>query len=298
MSPMKPISPTAVRHIKLGEAGEWEAECLAKGTLRLGFVGAPHAVCMAHEWKTLHAYWRRRKNRQGKRNSRGVASNYVTDIKRFYTDDGSVLWITLHNNFLWWCFSDPTTIRVDPDGTKVRTATTGWRGDDLDGKPLTFGRVSRVVHYRNNPRTICNVKEVDYIVRRINGGGSKAPLIPEEVKPSRTYIEGAVKTIQVNAYERNRKARDECIRHHGMKCGACQIDMASLYGELGKDVIHVHHLKELSSLGKSYRVDPKADLRPVCPNCHAVLHSRSPCIGVEDLRKHLAERQPVMWPGG
>ena len=48
----------------------------------------------------------------------------------------------------------------------------------------------------------------------------------------------------------------------------CGFDLVSRYGELGDGYIHVHHLKELSSLRRSYQVDPIKDLRPVCPNCH------------------------------
>ncbi len=49
-----------------------------------------------------------------------------------------------------------------------------------------------------------------------------------------------------------------------------RLQHAELYGELGEGVIHVHHLKELRSLGEEYQVDPIEDLRPVCPNCHAI----------------------------
>ena len=39
-----------------------------------------------------------------------------------------------------------------------------------------------------------------------------------------------------------------------------------------------------------HEVDPIADLRPVCPNCHSVLHSRVPAYRIEDVRAFL-ERQ-------
>jgi predicted HNH restriction endonuclease len=37
-------------------------------------------------------------------------------------------------------------------------------------------------------------------------------------------------------------------------------------------------------LAREYVVDPVADLRPVCPNCHAVLHSRRPAYSIEEVR--------------
>jgi|ERR1700734_3962751 len=52
--------------------------------------------------------------------------------------------------------------------------------------------------------------------------------------------------------------------------------------------IHVHHLRQLSDIRKEYLVDPIKDLRPVCPNCHAVLHLRNPAYSIEDVLAFLA----------
>ena len=127
-------------------------------------------------------------------------------------------------------------------------------------------------------------------------GGLLKTVIPEEVDDLETFLEGAVKTITVNAYERNRDARSKCIEHYGWACAVCGYYMAELYGKLGDGVIHVHHLRELASLGEEYEVDPIKDLRPVCPNCHAILHNSLPAMTIEKLRKALAERKLVRWP--
>lgn len=135
---------------------------------------------------------------------------------------------------------------------------------------------------------------------RIKGalvGEDVQTLIPEEVGSPEQYFEGAVKTITVNAYERSREARSKCIAHHGWNCGVCGFAMADLYGTLGEGVIHVHHLRELANLGEEYEVDPIKDLRPVCPNCHAILHTSSPAMTITQLRKVLSGRKPIRWPG-
>ena len=36
-----------------------------------------------------------------------------------------------------------------------------------------------------------------------------------------------------------------------------------MYGPLVAGFIHVHHLKQLSTVGEGYAVDPIADLRPI-----------------------------------
>ncbi|MEI6328702.1 MAG: HNH endonuclease [Pseudanabaena sp.] len=40
--------------------------------------------------------------------------------------------------------------------------------------------------------------------------------------------------------------------------------------------MHVHHIKPISEIGDSYKVNPISDLIPVCPNCHAVIDLKIP----------------------
>jgi 5-methylcytosine-specific restriction enzyme A len=114
-------------------------------------------------------------------------------------------------------------------------------------------------------------------------------LYPDELDPDGTYSEGARKQVLVNAYERDSRARKACLKHHGFRCAVCDLSFGERYGPLGERFIHVHHLRALASLGKSYRVDPKCDLLPVCPNCHAMLHRKDPPLTVEELREALRQ---------
>ncbi|UPL23054.1 HNH endonuclease [Alcaligenes faecalis] len=109
--------------------------------------------------------------------------------------------------------------------------------------------------------------------------------LPEEV--SETFIEGAKKTITVNSYERNSAARNACIKEHGVICVVCDFNFELTYGERGKGFIHVHHLRPLAELGQEYEVDPINDLRPVCPNCHAMLHQKEN-ISIEQLQREMS----------
>ena len=105
-----------------------------------------------------------------------------------------------------------------------------------------------------------------------------------EVTDDTSYEEGAVQRISVNRFERDPKARAACLRHHGTQCMVCGFDFEKRYGEPGKGFIHVHHTRPLHRLRASQRVDPKRDLVPVCPNCHAMLHRRDPPYDVEQLK--------------
>jgi len=111
--------------------------------------------------------------------------------------------------------------------------------------------------------------------------------LPEEVHHPEKFIEGTSKTISINAYERNPKARAVCIRHYGPTCIVCGFNFQEFYGEIGEGIIHVHHIVPLSEVKKRYELDPIKDLVPVCPNCHAVIHSTQPPLTVQQLKGHL-----------
>jgi 5-methylcytosine-specific restriction protein A len=107
---------------------------------------------------------------------------------------------------------------------------------------------------------------------------------PEEIESEpQGVIEGAKKQITVNIYERDPNARRKCIAYWKARCVVCEFNFGSVYGELGKGYIHVHHLKPLAEIGEEYVLDPVNDLRPVCPNCHAMLHRRKPALSIDEL---------------
>ena len=114
-------------------------------------------------------------------------------------------------------------------------------------------------------------------------------LFPEAMPDGRTYREGAVRRILVNAYERDPRAREACLRRHGRRCKVCGLSFEKRYGSIGRDFIHVHHLKPVAARRRTYRIDPVKDLVPVCPNCHAMLHTSHPPLSVAELKQALAD---------
>jgi predicted HNH restriction endonuclease len=110
------------------------------------------------------------------------------------------------------------------------------------------------------------------------------PRLAEELPENHAYFEGAVTRIEINAYERNPAARRACVAHFGATCRVCGFDFERSYGPVGRDFIHVHHLKRLAAIGEEYELDPIRDLRPVCPNCHAMIHRQEPPLKIKVLR--------------
>ena len=101
--------------------------------------------------------------------------------------------------------------------------------------------------------------------------------------------EGALITVKANKYERNQKARKECVAKKGYQCLVCGRDFEATYGEIGKNFIHVHHLTPISTIGKEYELNVDTDLVPVCPNCHYMLHRKDPPYTIEELKDKLYE---------
>ena len=97
--------------------------------------------------------------------------------------------------------------------------------------------------------------------------------------------EGALSRVQVNKYERNRYNRALCLSYYGFACRGCNNILEEVYGPLGANVIHVHHIVPVSQMGSSYRLDPIKDLIPLCPNCHTIVHRENPPLPMEDLKK-------------
>lgn len=123
--------------------------------------------------------------------------------------------------------------------------------------------------------------------RWLEVAGAALALYPDEVDPGAVYREGAVVRVSVDARERNPAARRACIEHHGTNCCICGFNFGRVYGPEVDGLIHVHHLRPLSEVATEYTVDPVADLRPVCPNCHAVLHSRPLAYSIEEVQRFL-----------
>ena len=113
----------------------------------------------------------------------------------------------------------------------------------------------------------------------------------EELKVVSPITEGHADRVYVNRYERNPKARALCLARYGLRCAACNCLMQDVYGQSALGLIHVHHLCRLADVTREYIVNPERDLRPVCPNCHAVIHSHDPPYSIEEVSVMVANQK-------
>lgn len=181
--------------------------------------------------------------------------------------------------------SSPKGLCFFSDNELDNQATRGVRRLSPESAELLDRIIAFTDRIPNDGKTITVTDELlqEVIVSKPDQLDEKSFTMPEEVDGEKPLYEGAVRTIVVNAYERNSAAREMCIRHYGYRCAACGLVLAEKYGEAAQGVIHVHHLRQLAEVNAEYEVNPLQDLRPVCPTCHAVIHSREPPFTVQEV---------------
>lgn len=115
---------------------------------------------------------------------------------------------------------------------------------------------------------------------------------PDVLNSNPEIFEGLKKQVSVNKYERSSIARAKCLEANKCICKICEFNFETIYGELGKGFIHVHHITPIHTIGQSYKIDYARDLIPVCPNCHAMLHRKinGAYYSVSDLKELLKNK--------
>lgn len=161
------VQPATVRYIKLGPGGAWESASLDGGRIDWGEAVDLHELALTQDWDGARRHYL----------AAGImpstATGYVRELKDFYTLGSDCLWITFARGHLWWCFAEPEVAFIggsgERKGSRYRRTIAGWRNTDIAGRSLTMDslstRLTQLAAYR---RTICNVAEAKYLLRRIN----------------------------------------------------------------------------------------------------------------------------------
>lgn len=183
--------------------------------------------------------------------------------------------------------------RIDLNSSQIRDDKEYWFDENeylksLDGKFMTLRLIEQV---SNNQMKLENLKlnglkaapQGPVKIREGNllkyietyfTDNYQIDFFPDTVKEGETEYEGAKKSVIVNKYERSSKARENAVNFHGLNCLVCGLNFQVMYGKIGEDFIHIHHMVPIHGIGKNYKIDFKKDLIPVCPNCHAMLHRK------------------------
>lgn len=84
--------------------------------------------------------------------------------------------------------------------------------------------------------------------------------------------------------ERNPRLARDAKRILGTTCLVCGFNFEERYGEVGQGFIEAHHLTPFAQLqGRPTQLDPATDFVVLCPNCHRMLHRRTPPLTPTEL---------------
>ena len=98
------------------------------------------------------------------------------------------------------------------------------------------------------------------------------------------YVEGRVIDVASQKKERDPRARAACLAEYGFDCFVCGTNLCRQYEQLQYELVHVHHENPLADAEGEREFDPVATMKPLCPNCHCVAHSRTPPYSIAELR--------------
>lgn len=175
------IEPTKALYIKLGQGGEFVEECFTStpNTVKLDYSTVPHELCISGNWSAVH------KSLEKEGHSTATSSNHVRQIRSFYEEGEETIWITFHDNKLWWCQAE-TKIISNVQNIKSRKVRGIWSDQDIMGKKLLFGNLSgKLLTTKAYRGTICSV-DSEYVLRKINSQLSEDA---EEIKVLTSVIQ-------------------------------------------------------------------------------------------------------------
>lgn len=200
-----------------------------------------------------------------------IRNHYNGEKRDFYSEwDANyktMSWRVPKERFIW--FKSPRLINV----SKIRKGKSSFTKHYESPQSLTEEEANRLIA----------------ILKKSDGEISTTLENYTEPELEKDFTEGSYVLVKMNAYERNPRARQECIRQKGCYCHVCGFDFREKYGSLGEGFIHVHHIVPLHTIKKSYKVNPVKDLVPVCPNCHAMLHKdKKRTLSIEELKEKLS----------
>lgn len=73
------------------------------------------------------------------------------------------------------------------------------------------------------------------------------------------------------------------LANGSMRCDVCGINFQEMYGDIGSGFIEAHHTKPVSLMISNEKTNIK-DLKPVCSNCHRMLHRAQPLLTIDELK--------------
>jgi predicted HNH restriction endonuclease len=140
----------------------------------------------------------------------------------------------------------------------------------------------------------------DIVISLKNQGFGREAIKKEAEKDYAGIIieEGSVDKVTTTQRNRSGKLRSIAVREFKSKhdgelfCIACDFNFHTVYGEIGKDFIEIHHLEPMHLRdidGELITIEKALEkVATVCPNCHRIIHrTTGNMLSIENIRQLL-----------
>ncbi|TGN17488.1 restriction endonuclease [Leptospira idonii] len=157
--------PGNILFIKLGNSGSFEKESIEiNSSIKLGYEAIDFIKCKNGQWEDVLV-----EIKEKYKTEKSSTTSHRNQIRKFFEEPKTTMWVTFYQSKLWYCYADEE-ILLNPDGTKERKTIKGWKDIDLHNNTLFIqnlsGRLTKVQGFRG---TICDIKEKEYLLNKING---------------------------------------------------------------------------------------------------------------------------------
>lgn len=96
-----------------------------------------------------------------------------------------------------------------------------------------------------------------------------------------------IRSVKEFNFEIDAEAKKKCFELYGLNCYVCESDFKEVYGKSSEKFMQAHLIKPWSEIGELERLSPAEHLRPVCPNCHSIIHLENPPLSFDAVRAML-----------
>ena len=107
---------------------------------------------------------------------------------------------------------------------------------------------------------------------------------------------GVVEIANRHARQRSKALRDAAVEYYTrngrIECHACLLEFSRHYEAIGKNYIEIHHLNPICEYEGEVKIDLDdsiKEVRPLCANCHRVVHLHKPILTIKAVQDALGE---------
>jgi hypothetical protein len=154
---------------------------------------------------------------------------------------------------------------------------------DTEFEPVEV-RVGDQQRYTVRPLTDEDVQRIEKELTRVSADRRHAEAMEGECYQRQVIFRTRNRTLIAA-----KKAISDC------RCEVCGMSFVERYGQIGKGYIVAHHEKPIGSRKRASRTTLE-EIRLVCPNCHAMLHQKTPAMSIELLRKIFEQHRSLIRP--